>query len=80
VGRIHAQQKQIAAARANFNEALRREPDYPMALNGLALTYMDEGQPERAIALLKELIRKHPDFELARQNLQAILNFQKQNR
>ena len=80
VGRIHAQQKQITEARQSFNEALEIEPDYPMALNGMALTYMDEGRPDRAIALLRELIRKHPDFELAKQNLQAILNYQKQNR
>ena len=80
MGRIHAQQKQITEARQNFTEALAIEPDHPMALNGLALTYMDEGKPDRAIALLRELIRKHPDFELAQQNLQAILNYQKQNR
>ena len=80
VGRIHAQQKQITEARQNFTEALAIEPDYPMALNGMALTYMDEGKPDQAIALLRELIRKHPDFELAKQNLQAILNYQKQNR
>jgi 4-amino-4-deoxy-L-arabinose transferase-like glycosyltransferase len=77
VGRIHAQQGQITEARANFTEALRIEPDYPMALNGMALTFMDEGKPEQAIAMLREVIRKHPDFELAQKNLQAILNHQK---
>jgi 4-amino-4-deoxy-L-arabinose transferase-like glycosyltransferase len=77
VGRIHAQRGEIAEARANFTEALRLEPDHPMAMNGMALTYMDAGQPKRAIALLREVIRKHPDFELAKQNLQAILNHQK---
>jgi 4-amino-4-deoxy-L-arabinose transferase-like glycosyltransferase len=77
VGRIHAQQGQIAEARENFNEALRLEPDFPMAMNGLALTYMDAGQPDRAIAILRETIRKHPDFEMAKRNLQAILNYQK---
>ncbi len=77
VGRVHAQQGQITEARLNFTEALRLEPDFPMAMNGLALTYMDEGQPERAIAMLREIIRKHPDFEMARRNLQAILNYQK---
>ncbi|MEN8006465.1 MAG: tetratricopeptide repeat protein [Candidatus Krumholzibacteriota bacterium] len=80
VGRIHAQQGQITQARENFNEALRQEPDHPMAMNGLALTYMDAGQPERAIALLRQVVRKHPDFELAKRNLQAILNHQKKNR
>jgi 4-amino-4-deoxy-L-arabinose transferase-like glycosyltransferase len=79
VGRIHAQQGQIAEAGATFSEALRLEPDHPMAMNGMALTYMDEGNPERAIAMLREIIRKHPDFEMARQNLQAILNYQQQN-
>jgi len=80
VGRVHAQQGQIIEARANFNEALLLEPDFPMAMNGLALTYMDEGQPERAIAMLREVIRKHPDFEMAKRNLQAILNYQKNRR
>ena len=78
VGRIHAQEGRVSEARAEFNEALRLEPDHPMAMNGLALTYMDEGQPKRAIALLRETIKKHPEFELARRNLQAILNHQKQ--
>ncbi len=78
IGRIHAQEGRISEARADFNEALRLEPDHPMAMNGLALTYMDEGQPKRAIALLRETIKKHPEFELARRNLQAILNHQKQ--
>jgi tetratricopeptide (TPR) repeat protein len=80
VGRIHAQQGQIDQARENFSEALRLEPDHPMALNGMALTYMDEGNPERAIAILREVIRKHPEFELAKRNLQAILNHQQQKR
>ena len=80
VGRIHAQRGEITEARANFTEALRLEPDHPMAMNGMALTYMDAGQPERAIALLREVIRKHPDFELAKRNLQAILNHQKNQR
>jgi tetratricopeptide (TPR) repeat protein len=80
VGRIHAQEGRITEARATFEEALVLEPDHPMAMNGLALTYMDAGQPERAIAMLREVIRKHPDFELARRNLQAILSHQKKKR
>jgi tetratricopeptide (TPR) repeat protein len=80
VGRVYAQQGQIGQARANFSEALRLEPNHPMAMNGLALTYMDEGNPERAIAMLREVIRRHPDFEMARQNLQAILNYQQQQK
>ena len=27
--------------------------------------------------MLREIIRKHPDFEMAKRNLQAILNYQK---
>jgi 4-amino-4-deoxy-L-arabinose transferase-like glycosyltransferase len=76
VGRIHAQQGQLDQARWNFRESLLIEPDYPMALNGMALTYMDEGKPDQAIAMLREIIRIHPDFELARQNLKAILDYQ----
>jgi len=80
IGRIHAQQGDIDRARAVFGEALILEPDYPMALNGMALTYMDEGRPDQAIALLEDLLRKHPDFDLARRNLQAIRNYQKNQR
>jgi lipoprotein NlpI len=76
VGRVHAQQGHIDQARWNFRESLLIEPDFPMALNGMALTYMDEGKPDQAIAMLREIIRVHPDFELAKQNLQAILNYQ----
>jgi len=76
VGRVHARQGQLEQARWNFREALLIEPDFPMALNGMALTYMDEGKPEQAIAMLREIIRIHPDFDLARKNLQAILNYQ----
>ncbi len=80
VGRVHAQQGQIDQARWNFRESLLIEPDFPMALNGMALTYMDEGKPDQAIAMLREIIRIHPDFELAKQNLQAILNYQNRNK
>ncbi len=80
VGRVHAKQGQIDQARWNFRESLLIEPDFPMALNGMALTYMDEGKPDQAIAMLREIIRVHPDFELAKQNLQAILNYQNRNK
>lgn len=72
LGRIHAQSRQPLEARANFELALEIEPGFPMARNGLALTYMDTGEPRRAIAMLEDLLRDHPDFEFARRNLEAI--------
>lgn len=73
LGRAHAERGRIPEARAAFQQALAVEPGLPMALNGLALTYMDAGDPETAIAMLRDLVRRHPDFELARKNLEAIL-------
>ena len=72
LGRIHAQSGDFLAARGDFRLALEIDPDTPMALNGLALTYMDEGDKEQAVAILEDLLEKYPDFEFARRNLDAI--------
>ena len=72
LGRIHAQGGDYLTARSDFQLALEIDPDMPMAINGLALTYMDEGNRERAISILEDLLEKHPEFEFARRNLEAI--------
>ncbi|MBU8871531.1 MAG: tetratricopeptide repeat protein [Gemmatimonadales bacterium] len=72
LGRIQAQSGDYLTARENFNLALEIDPATPMALNGLALTYMDEGNRKQAVAILKSLLASYPDFEFARRNLEAI--------
>ena len=72
LGRIHAQGGDFMTAREDFQLALEIDPAFPMALNGLALTYMDEGNVKQAVAILEDLLEKYPDFEFARRNLEAI--------
>jgi len=80
VGSVLAKQGRFEQARRNFREALRISPDDPRALNGIALSYMDQGDPDKAAALLREIIRDHPDFTLARRNLRAILDYRDRKR
>lgn len=72
LGRIHAQGGDHLAARADFQLALEIDPNTPMAINGLALTYMEEGNRSQAIAILEDLLVRYPDFEFARRNLEKI--------
>jgi Tetratricopeptide repeat len=72
LGRIHAQAGEHLTAREDFQLALEIDPNTPMAINGLALTYMEEGNKSRAIAILEDLLVRYPDFEFARRNLEAI--------
>jgi len=73
LGRIHAQRKEFATARRAYETALVYQPEYPQAENGIALTYMEQGDAETAISLLRDLLRRHPDYALARENLQRML-------
>ena len=40
--------------------------------NRLAIAYAEAGRPERAIALFEALLREHPDFAPARNNLASL--------
>jgi len=73
LGGVHAQRGEFEAARRAYRTALAHQPDLPQALNGIALTHMDQGDAETAVALLRDLLRRYPDYELARRNLQRIL-------
>jgi len=72
LGRVHAVSGDHLAAREDFLLALEIEPETPMATNGLALTYMEEGNRKKAVFILKDLLKRYPDFEYARRNLEAI--------
>ena len=73
LGRIHAQRNEFIEARRAYETALVYQPGYPQALNGIALTHMDQGDAETAVRLLRDLLRRYPDYALARENLQHIL-------
>ncbi len=73
LGRVHAQRGEFAASRQAYETALDHQPHYPQALNGIALTYMEQGDPETAVRLLRDLLSRYPDYVPARQNLDRIL-------
>src|SRR5687767_10609999 len=52
-----------------FEKALRLKPDYPEALNDLALTYGAMGRHKEAIEFLKKAIGYRPVFPEAHSNL-----------
>lgn len=69
LGGVHAQAGEFQLARQAFEDALEIQPMHPMALNNLALTYLDTGDPRTAIAILNRALARYPRFELARRNL-----------
>ena len=73
LGRVHAQRQEFVEARQAYQAALDYQPHYPQALNGIALTHMEQGDPETAIRLLRDLLRRYPDYAPARRNLERIL-------
>jgi tetratricopeptide (TPR) repeat protein len=74
LGRSLARRGQLVAAQDAFRRSLTLNSDNPSALNGLALTYMELGHREEAIARLRNLLQRYPDYEIARRNLEAILS------
>lgn len=80
VARVHAQRGEPAEARRVFEEALAIDPQHLPALNGVALTYMEEGRTEQAIRMLEDIVRRYPGFELGRQNLERMRAIQRSER
>ena len=60
-GRIRTQQGDLEGAAYSFNEALRREAQNIYALQGLARVHLDLEAPQKAIPLVKQLMRLRPD-------------------
>lgn len=69
LGGVHAQNGRFVDAREAFEQALVLQPLHPMAMNNLALTYLDTGDAPRAVTILRQVVQRYPDFELARRNL-----------
>jgi tetratricopeptide (TPR) repeat protein len=55
---------------AEFSEAVRLQPDYPLALNKLGAILIQKGQYAQAIAYLKRALEISPDLKPARANLE----------
>jgi FimV-like protein len=54
---------------ATFEESIRVAPQFDQAYLNLARVYVVEGTPEKARAVLQELLKQHPDHEGARKML-----------
>lgn len=60
-------------ARYHLNKALEMDSDYAPALQGFALLYQSEGEPELAEKNFKAAIKKDPGFSMARNNYGTFL-------
>ena len=69
LGNAREEQGDSAGAIAAWRRALDLRPDYPEALNNLALTLHEQGDPRAAIATFEEALRRRPAFVAARFNL-----------
>jgi tetratricopeptide (TPR) repeat protein/ADP-heptose:LPS heptosyltransferase len=69
LGNTREEQGDPAGAIAAWRRALELRPDYPEALNNLALTLHEQGDPRTAITTFQEALRRHPAFVAARFNL-----------
>lgn len=56
---------------SHLAEGLRLYPGWPLALKGIAFSYIDLGQPGAALAILEPLVEAYPDDAVARRLLDA---------
>lgn len=69
LGRVYLMRKQFEVAESYFKIALRLNPEYLPAKNGLSVTLAHDDRMEEAIALAKEIAAAAPDFGPAQYNL-----------
>lgn len=55
-----------------YLRALKLKPDSPDLWNNLATVYIDTGETDKARVILTRLLRRNPNFDAARANLQLI--------
>ncbi|MCG6154843.1 tetratricopeptide repeat protein [Rubinisphaera margarita] len=60
---------EIAAAEQHFRLAIEHNPGNDFACNNLAIVLAERGQTSQAIALLEQILRRNPSFDLARRSL-----------
>jgi len=60
IGMAYFYKKQYIEAVSYFEEALKIDPGFSIAVKGLARTYAAMGQPQRAVALLEDKVRLRP--------------------
>jgi Flp pilus assembly protein TadD len=55
-----------------FRDAANRRADYPEALTNLALVLARKGQTDAAVAILEQLLQRHPEHTAARELLRQL--------
>ena len=66
-----------ADAFAQYQEALRLDPDYAEAYNNLGILYAKAGQVEQARTQWETALKLKPGYEDARRNLQKLQRLQR---
>ncbi len=62
----------LAQAERHFRSVLASRPEDPRAASDLAVTLWQQGDAGRAVAMLEDVLARHPDHDDARHNLEAI--------
>lgn len=62
LGWAYYNKKEFASAELYYKEALKIDPNFPIALRGLGLTYIAAGNPRDAIGYLEKAVKYSPVF------------------
>jgi tetratricopeptide (TPR) repeat protein len=74
LGRALAGEGRIDEAIAQYSQALRLKPDFPLAHLNLGLALASQGRIDEAIAQYSEALRIKPDFPQARRLLKDLMS------
>ena len=66
---VYKKTQNLALAEENLKQAIKIDPDHPVANNEYALLYRNTGRFAEAKQVYEKLLEKHPNFLLARKNL-----------
>lgn len=72
IGILYLRTERRDAAVASFEKCIQVAPDFDQAYLNLARVYAIEGTPEKARAVLLQLLQRHPGHPLAQQMLDAL--------
>ncbi|MBU1182730.1 MAG: tetratricopeptide repeat protein [Proteobacteria bacterium] len=62
LGWAYYNKKEFALAEQFYREALKIDPNFPIALRGLGLTYLAIGNPREAVNFLERVVQYSPGF------------------
>jgi Flp pilus assembly protein TadD len=72
LGILYLKTQRRDEAVASFEESIRVAPDFDQPYLNLARVHAIEGNPERARAVLRELLKHHPDHTQAKKMLEEL--------